>query len=605
MEKEVKLSDYVVSYIADKGINDVFMIVGGGAMHLNEAFGSNPKVKYHCNHHEQASAIASEGYTRITGKPGVCVVTTGPGGTNTITGLVGQWLDSLPALYISGQVKIETTIGDSGLRQMGLQEIPIVDLVKSVTKYAVMVTNPQDIKYHLDKAFYLATTGRPGPVWIDIPLDIQASYIQPKKLRSFSPKELPKNLNSVKELKDKVKKTVELLKTSKRPLFIVGSGVRLSGAIDEFLKLAQKLNVPVVTATTAHDVIYSDHPLFFGRPGLFGERVGNFVVQNTDLLITIGSQLSIWTISFGYKNFARVAKHVRVDIDPKELKKRTVKHDLTICCDAKVFIKELNEQLKYKSLPKYDKWLDYCKNLRKKYPVVIDEQRNQKKFVNSYYFVEVLSDILSSKIPVVVGNGTAFTCTFQCMKIKKNQRLIGNVGCASMGYDLPAAIGVCIGNEKRETVLITGDGSIQMNIQELQTIVFKKLPIKIFLLNNNGYLAIRNTQDAFFKSHYVGTDETSGVGFPDMAKISKAYGIPFERIKNHKDLKNKIKKILSKKGPFLCELMMNPKQPLIPKVSSYARPDGKLISRPMEDMYPFLEREEFFKNMIIAPLKED
>ncbi|RJQ37084.1 thiamine pyrophosphate-binding protein, partial [Candidatus Microgenomates bacterium] len=597
MNNKVKLSDFIVSYLVSEGITDAFMIVGGGAMHLNDSFGRNPKMKYYCNHHEQASAMAAEGYARLKNKIGLCVVTTGPGGANTINGLAGSWLDSIPVLYISGQVKLETTIGNSKLRQVGLQELPIVEIVKPITKYAVMVTKAEDIKYHLQKALYIAKSGRPGPVWLDIPLDIQSSFIEPEKIKSFDEKELAKDPGEIASAKEKISKVADLLKKSKRPVIIAGNGIRLSGAREEFLKLIEKINVPVVTATNAHDLIPSSHPLFFGRPGLFGERVGNFVVANSDLLITIGSQLSIWTVTFGYKTFAREAFHVRVDIDENELNKKTIKQDITICLDAKDFIEEINKEIKKNDLPNYIDWLKYCKKLKRKYPVVLPRYKKQKRYVNSYFFVDVLSDAMKDNEVVVVGNGTAFTCTFQSMKLKKNQRLIGNVNHASMGYDLPASIGACIANNKKQVVCITGDGSIQMNIQELETIKFNKLPIKVFLINNNGYLAIRNTQDSFFKSHYVGTDFKSGVDFPDILKVAKAYGIPAIRIKNQRNLKEKIKDVLSKAGPMICEIMMDPRQPLIPKVSSFVRPDGKLISKPMEDMYPFLEREEFYENM--------
>lgn len=605
MEKKVKLSDYIVSYLVNIGITDAFMIVGGGAMHLNNSFGSNPKMKYYCNHHEQASAMAAEGYARLTNKIGLCVVTTGPGGANTINGLAGSWLDSIPVLFISGQVKLETTIGDSKLRQVGLQELPIVDIVRPITKYAVMVKKPEEIKYHLGKAIYLAKSGRPGPVWLDIPMDIQASYIDPESLKIFDPKELQVEIDDESVTKEKVSKVVKLLKKAKRPLIIAGNGVRLSGAVEKLLAIAEKINIPIVTATNAHDLIASDHPLFYGRPGLFGERVGNFVVANTDLLITIGSQLSIWTVTFGYKTFAREAFHVRVDIDRNELNKKTISQNLTICTDAKSFINELDAQIKNVKFPNYSEWHAYCRRIKERYSVVLKQYENQKKYVNSYYFTEVLSQVINDNEVIIVGNGTAFTCTFQAIRLRKNQRLIGNVNHASMGYDLPAAIGACIANNKKQVVCITGDGSIQMNIQELETIVYQKLPIKIFLINNNGYLAIRNTQDGFFKSHYVGTDESSGVGFPNMQKIANAYGIPSMRIINQRNLKEKIKDVLEKDGPFLCEIMMDPKQPLMPKVSSFIRSDGKLISKPMEDMYPFLDRDEFYENMIIDPIKED
>lgn len=603
MAKTVKLSDYIVSFLVSHGIRDAFMVTGGGAMHLNESFGSNPRLRYWCNHHEQASAIGAEGYTRLSGKIAAVQVTTGPGGTNAITGLIGMWLDSIPGLYISGQAKLEMTVGDTKVRQIGLQEIPIVPVVQSITKYAVMITDPNKIKYHLEKALYLATTGRPGPCWIDVPLDIQAAMIDPESLPAFSTNEVSIDIDSETSLQNAVDKTVMLLKTKKRPVMLAGNGIRLSGAADSFLRLAERLNIPVLTAVTAHDLIPSDHPLFFGRPALFGERVGNFVVQNCDLLISIGTRLSTWTISYAYDTFARAATHVMVDIDREELKKKTVHPDIPVCADAKIFIERLSQQTKNTIFPHREEWFDYCKRIRKAYPAVTTEMKSQKKYVNSYYFMDVLSDLMKENEVIVVGDGTAFTCAYQSIRIKKGQRLIGNIGSAPMGYDTSAAIGACIANGKKRIVCLAGDGSIQLNIQELQTIVHHKFPIKIFLINNNGYLAIRNTQKNFF-NHLVGEGPKSGISFPNMQKIAKAYGITSDRVSTHTSLKKKIQKALAARGPYILEIMMDPWQLLVPKVSSYVRADGKLISKPMEDMWPFLPREEFNKNMIIDPIKE-
>ena len=604
MANIIKLSDYIVSFLVGYGITDAFMVTGGGAMHLNDSFGGNLSLHYWCNHHEQACAMGAEAYTRLTGRIAPVQVTTGPGGTNTLTGLIGMWLDSIPGLYISGQSKLEMTIGNSKVRQIGLQELPIADVVKPITKYAVMITKPEEIKYHLEKALYLATTGRPGPCWIDVPLDIQAAKIDPTTLITFDPNEIPYDLDSPVSVRKSIYETVELLKKAERPVILAGNGIRLAGVAKEFLQLAERLNVPVLTAVTAHDLINSDHPLFFGRPALFGERVGNFVVQNSDLLITIGTRLSTWTISYAYDTFARAATHVMVDIDRAELKKKTVHPQIPICCDAKLFIGELSRQMKNVKLPSYDAWFSYCRRIRKTYPPVITKMRKQKKYVNSYHFIDVLSDCLKEGEVIVIGDGTAFTCTYQCIRLKKNARLIGNIGSAPMGYDLPAAIGACIGNKKKRVICIAGDGSIQLNIQELQTIVYHNLPIKIFLINNDGYLAIRSTQVNFF-NHLVGESPKSGISFPNMQKIAKAYGIPSIRVYGHKSLKEKIKKALAVKGPFIFEIMMDPNQQLIPKVSSIVRPDGNLISKPMEDMWPFLPRDEFLKNMIIPPAQEE
>lgn len=602
---KIKLSDFVASYLADYGVRDVFMITGGNAMHLNESFGANKRIKYWCNHHEQASAMAAEAYARLSGNIGVCVVTAGPGGTNTLTGLIGSWLDSIPTLFISGQPKLETTAGKSKVRQIGIQELPIVEMVKPVCKFAVMVTDAKTIKYYLEKALFLCKSGRPGPVWIDIPMDIQSTYIYPDKLRGFNYSEVKLNLDNRKTISKKVAKTIDLIVHSKRPLILAGNGIRLGGAAGDFLNLIEKLNIPVVTSITAHDLISSSHKLFFGRPGIFGERVGNFVVANCDLLISIGSRLSIWITTFDFGNFAREAKHVMVDIDRRELLKKTVSVDLAICCDSKVFIGELLSQIKKIQILSFDEWHSYCQRLREKYPPVLKEQKAQKRYVNSYHFIDLLSDVMAEDEIIAVGDGTAFTCTYQCIKLKEKQRLIGNVGCASMGYDLPAAIGACIASGGKRVICIAGDGSIQMNLQELATIAHHKLPIKIFVINNGGYLAIRITQDNYFGGHYVGADKEHGISFPDIRKIASAYNIPSVRISSHKELVGKIKRVIATKGPIICEIMMDPKQPLIPKVTSWVRPDGKVISKPMEDMFPFLPRSEFKDAMIIEPLPEE
>lgn len=592
----IKLSDYIAQFIVKTGVKDVFMITGGGAMHLNDSFGTCRGLKYFCCHHEQALAIAAEVYARLSGLA-VVNVTTGPGGTNTMTGLIGAWLDSLPVIFISGNVRTPFLgAGKNGLRQLGIQELNIVDVVKPVTKYAVQVTDPARIRFELEKAVYLAQSGRKGPVWLDIPLDVQAAMIDENTLQSFIPPKKTKVLNS-----KVIQKTIELLHHSKRPVLIAGGGIRLSGGEKELLALIDKLNIPVVTGMSAHDLVPSDHPLYFGRPGPFGERVGNFVVQNSDCVLSIGSRLHLWDIGMTSGGFAKKAKKIIVDIDPAELKKSTIQADVAVESDAKVFISKLLKSPKLpKILKKESEWLQYCRNLRKQYSVVLPEYKIQKKYVNSYYFIDMLSRELEDGEIIVTANGTAFTATRQAFYVKKNQRLISNIGCASMGYDLPGAIGAAVatGGNKR-IICIAGDGSIQMNLQELQTIVHHALPIKIFVLSNDGYLAIRNTQDTFFKSRYVGADKAHGVSCPDILKVAKAYGIPAYRLNNQKGMKKMIQKVLHAKGPVICDIVMDPKQPLIPKASSLILPDGSMQSKPLEDMYPFLDREEFKNNMAL------
>jgi len=599
----MKVSDYVVKFLEEQGVSDVFMISGGLAMHLNDSIGKSKKMKYYCTHHEQAAAIAVEGYAKVTGKMAVCMVTAGPGSSNAVTGVVGQWQDSIPALYISGQVRTEIlTPEDSKLRQYGEQELNIVEVVKSITKYAVSVKDPLTIRYHLEKSMHLATSGRPGPVWIEIPLDVQASLVDEKELKGFNPSEVMIAKDS-RILRKNVKKTIELIKKSHRPVILAGNGIRIAGAYNDFLKLVELLQIPVLTASCANDLMYATSPFYFGNPGLIGDRAANFIIQNCDLVIGIGARFNFKTISFNYKAFAREAKVVAVDIDKNELNKKSINPQLKINADAKDFIRELLDEGKKEKLPNWGSWIDKCKTWLKTFDRNLPQyKKNGDKFVNPYYFMSVLSTFFKEEDIVVTCNGITALTTFLMADLKKNQRLIANIGCGGLGYDLPAAIGACIGNGKKEVTLTVGDGSLQFNIQELQTVVNYNLPIKIFVYDNKGYLSIRTTQEGFFKSHFVASDGKTGVICPDMEKIAKAYGIPFVSIKNHIELKQKIKKVYSIKGPVICNLNMAEMIEIIPKMGSEILPDGKMVSKPMEDMYPYLSREEFNKNMIIKPL---
>lgn len=596
----IKVSDYLAKRVRDMGVTHVFMISGGGAMHLNDSFGKCPGLDYVCNHHEQACAMAVEGYSRISGNIGVAVVTSGPGGTNTITGVLGEWLDSIPALFISGQIKYTTTVESTGLplRQLGDQEANIVDIVKSITKYAVMVRDPKTIRYHFEKAVYLAKHGRPGPVWLDIPLDVQSAKVEEDELVGYDPEE------NVLRFAPSVVATyaatiISKIRASRRPVFLAGNGIRLGGAMGSFYDVIERLNIPVQTAMGANDLIHSTHRLFSGRPSVTGDRSSNFIIQNSDLLLAIGARLGVRTVSYSYKAFARAAYKIVVDIDDGELKKPTIFPDLAVHCDAKLLLEEMARQLESNPIPPKSEWLEWCKERRKRYPSVISEYRQQRQYVNSYYFVERLSQAMIEGDVIVLGDGTANTCTFQAVTLKPKQRLFTNSGCASMGYDLPAAIGACFAHKKGRVVCIAGDGSIHMNIQELQTIVHHRLPIKIFVLNNNGYLAIRTTQDAYFPGKYVAADPSSGVTLPDFTKVAPAYGIPAIRINNHTELEEGIRQTLDADGPRLCEIMMSPTQTLYPKLASEIRPDGTMVSKPLEDMFPFLDRAEFHANMLI------
>ncbi|OGK12434.1 hypothetical protein A3C98_00480 [Candidatus Roizmanbacteria bacterium RIFCSPHIGHO2_02_FULL_37_15] len=603
----IKLSDYIAEKLRDDyGVKHVFMITGGGAMHLNDSFGKTPGLTFICNHHEQACTIAAECYARLKNDIGVVNVTTGPGGTNTFTGLIGAWLDSIPMLIISGQIKREwciSTYPEIKLRQIGIQEINIVDMARPVTKYSKIVTDPYNIRYELEKAIYIAKSGRPGPVWLDIPLDVQSAQIDVKRLRPFDPKEIEFKPDE-KLFKEQITKTIEHLKNSKRPVIIAGFGIRLGKAEDLFYQLIKKLKIPIVTSLSSHDLMWETHPLYGGRFGLYGTRGGNFAVQNSDVLLVMGCRMNLWETGYEYKTFAREAIKIMVDVDKDEMKKPTFKPNIPINIDIKLFLEEMLNQLNREKLPSYSGWLRKTKYWHKKYPNILPEYKKEKKYVNYYYFMGELSKVLKSDDIIVTGNGTAFTGTCQAIQLKKGQRLCINIGCASMGWDLPAAIGAYFASTKKRIVLITGDGSIQFNLQELETIAYRKLPIKIFLINNNGYVAIRITQANFFKRLF-GTDKDHGVGFPDMQKIAKAYGIPSMRIKKQKELREKLRKVLASKGPFLCEIMMPPDQPLIPRTKTIVKPDGTLVSKPLEDMYPFLPRNEFRKNMFVKPINAE
>jgi len=579
------------------------MITGGGAMHLNDSLGRAGKIKCIFNHHEQACAIAAEGYARVTGKLAVVNVTSGPGGLNALTGVMGQWTDSVPVLYISGQVKKETTIHtcpNLKLRQLGDQEVDIISIVKPITKFAVSIQDPKKIKMLLDKAIHIAVSGRPGPVWLDVPLDVQGAMIDEKAMPVYR-KEAEISLVSDKETDAGISRAEELLKNSKRPVLIAGNGIRVANARAALLALVGKLKIPVLSTFNGFDLISSDSPYFIGRIGTLGSRAGNFALQNSDLILSIGSRNNIRQISYGWKTFARAAKKIIVDIDPAELKKPTIKPDVAVNCDAGYFLEKFLKRAVRSS--DWVWWLDWCKQRKDKYPAVSPVDRKSKA-VNPYYFIEQLTKAVKSDNVVVAGNASACVVLFQAGVVKDNQRIFWNSGCASMGYDLPAAIGACLANNKKNTVCLAGDGSIQMNIQELQTIVHNKLPIKIFLLNNGGYVSIKQTQGNFFGLPYIGCDGASGVSFPAFTKVAKAYGLKAVTIKGHKGMQEKIKSVFKASGPVLCDVVLERDYKFFPRLSSRKEKDGRMVSSPLEDMFPFLSREEFKSNMLIKPLGE-
>lgn len=596
----MRVADYLAQFIEQLGVKDVFLLSGGGIMHLTDGLACNKKINVVCFHHEQAAAMALDAYSRITGTFSVGYFTTGPGATNAITGLAGAWLDSVPCMFISGQVKRkESTFnaGIKGIRQIGVQEINIIPVVRSLTKYSAMVNNPEDIRYHLEKGVFMARSGRPGPVWLDIPLDVQGAYIESGDLRGYHPriKESPAPRALFTQL-------ISYLEKSERPVILAGQGVRISGAIEPLLEFARNYHIPVITSFLGIDVIDSSSPNYVGRIGIKGDRAGNLALQNADLLIVIGSSLPVAEIGYEYEQFARAAKKVVVDIDTTAHTKDTIAIDLLFEYDAKKFLEHLSPLMAEHGITYSAQWLDRCISWRTRYPVCLPEYATLKDTVNLYYFVDRLSRKMHAEDIIVTDAGSAFYAGCQAVKITRGMRYITSGGLATMGFSVPASIGACVAAGNRRVMCITGDGSFQLNIQELQTIVHHRYPVKMFVFNNKGYLSIRTTQSRFFENRLIGEGSTSGVSFPDLQKIAHAYGIPFYHIQNNRDLDPVLETVISTEGPAICEVMTPCDQEIIPTVSSQKREDGSMVSKPLEDMYPFLDRNEFLSNMIIRPL---
>lgn len=593
----VKISDYIADFLVENGIKNVFMITGGGAMHLNDSLGHNKGLKCTFHHHEQACAIAAEAYMRLSRRlPALCV-TSGPGGTNALTGVLGAWLDSIPMFVLSGQVKKETTITacpEIPLRQLGDQEFNIVDCVKPMTKYARFLDSPREVAYHLEKALYLCKTGRGGPVWLDIPLDIQAARVDTADMLHFHPSEFDSSYPAYDSAI--TKQIIERIKAAKRPVILAGSGIRLGGAHTEFIELVERLNIPVVTAWNAHDTIWNEHPLYCGRPGTIGDRGGNFVVQNSDLLISLGCRLNIRQISYSYREFAKNAYKIIVDIDEAELQKPTISPDMPVHADVKEVIQSLlNSEFRIPEATFKD-WISWCRGIEAKYPVSLPEYYHKVSPVNPYVFMRELFLSLDEGDNIITGNGSACVISFQAAILKQGQRLFTNSGCASMGYAIPGAIGCCEAEGASRTICLDGDGSLQMNIQELQTIFHHQYNLKIFYLNNDGYHSIRQTQLNLFKGDLVGVSDTNGVSFPDMSKIASAYGIPYLCIRTVGEIQKIVQKALKNIGPVICEVILDKEQFFAPKLSSKVLPDGKIVSPEIDDLYPFLDRDEYMQN---------
>ncbi|WP_256731229.1 thiamine pyrophosphate-binding protein [Sphingomonas sp. dw_22] len=603
---KMKLAAWVADRLAERGIRDVFMLTGGGAMHLNHALGTHAELTTIFTHHEQALSMAAEAYYRLTNRLAVVNVTSGPGGTNAITGVYGAWVDSIGMLVLSGQVKTETTVRATGLplRQYGDQELDIEELVRPITKYAVMVTDPNTIRYHLEKALYLATSGRPGPVWLDIPLDVQATQIDPDSLPGFDPAELDEPWKRT-DLPATAAAILDKLRAAERPVVFAGGGVRLSGAYADFLKLIEKLGVPVVTGWNAHDVLWNAHPLYAGRPGTVGDRGGNMVTQSADLLIVLGSRLNIRQVSYNWKTFAREAYKIWVDIDPVELRKPTVVPDMPVVADLADLIPALLAQPYAGPSDGQLEWLEWARERVRQFPTVLPEYRDHGPANHPYVAMDTLFRALDEDDITVTGNGSACVVSFQAAEIKRGQRIWTNSGCATMGYDLPAAIGACAATSAKQRVIcIAGDGSIMMNLQEMQTIAGNGLPVKVFLLNNNGYVSIFQTHRNFFNGVEVGGGPKSNVTFPDFAKIAAAFGFAYFRASGHGDLSEAIEGALVTEGPVFCEIMVDEHVAFAPKLSAKAHPDGRITSPALEDLSPFLPRDVLRANMRIDLLEE-
>ncbi len=590
----MKLADYVMSFLAEKGVKTVFMLPGGGCMHLVDSLGRNKDLDYVCCLHEQAAAIAAESYAQHTNNIGVALVTTGPGGTNTITGVSAAWIDSTPVIFISGQVKRSDLMGCSGVRQMGPQEVNIVPIVQSITKYATTVTEPQKIKAILEEAYYLATTGRKGPVWIDIPLDVQATEIDVDTLVEFV---VPKEDNILDE--ELINKTKVSLEKAKRPLILAGNGIKLAGASEVLEKLVKQLNIPFLLTWKSIDMVDYDNDNYFGCPGGMGHRYANFILQNCDCLLILGSRLDCSLTAFNHENFAPRARKIMVDIDETEINKMKMPLEVKFVADVKAVLLELTKQEYNIASAEREDWLKYCQAMKNKYPVVLPEYYQEQEYINTYLFVEELCKQLDENDVIVPeSSGGAGEITYQALKVKKGQKIKNAAGLGSMGFGLPYALGACIANDKKRTILINGDGAFQLNIQELATIVQQNLPIKIFIWNNSGYASIMGTQRNFFEGNYVASNNESKLYLPDIVAVAKAYGLKTFKLEDVNEIEETIKNVLNTEGTVLCEVKVSPTQITSPRVQAMKLPNGNMISKPLEDMWPYLPEDEVKGNMI-------
>lgn len=598
----VKIAEWMADYLVEQGVRYNFTVPGGGAMHMNVAFGHKEGLTNIFVQHEQSAAIAAEGFVRMYNELPLVCCTTGPGGTNTLTGVVGAWLDSIPMLIISGQVRYATTARAAGVpvRALGDQEFDITRAVEVMTKYAVMISDPKTVKYHLDKALYLAMHGRPGPVWLDVPLDIQGAYIDPAEFVEFDPAECAYDLAPAVD-EAVITQIIKKIRNAKRPVFNAGNGIRIAGAHKEFLKAVELLNIPVTTGWDCIDLIADENPLYVGRPGLMGDRPGNWAVQNSDVLLSVGSRLGVRQVGYNKKNWARESFVIMVDVDRAELDKPSIHVEFPVQADAKDFLTKLIAALENEPLEPKTDWNAICANWKKNYPVVLPKHYEEAEYANVYCFIKELSRRLPEGQTTVTGNGSACVVGSHAYEIKNGQRFIINSGAASMGYDLPASIGACLAEGRKEIICLSGDGSIQMNLQELQTIVFHKLPIKIFVINNQGYHSMRQTQGNLFPEFTtVGVGpESQDLSFPSMEKLAWAYGIPYMAVHKNSEMGEAMDKILAMEGFAMCEIFVDTEQKFEPKSATKRLPDGTLVSPPLEDLAPFLPRDELEKIMLI------
>lgn len=593
----IKVSDYVIRILEKTGARHMFMLPGGGAMHLNDSLGKSKMIQYVCCQHEQAASIAAEAYARVNNEIGLLMVTTGPGGTNALTGVAGAYLESTPVFVVSGQVKRLDMINNQGIRQQGMQELDIISIVRSITKYAALVDDPNMIRYHMERALYEATHGRKGPVWLDIPLDVQASMVEEDRLMGYTPFEIPADEVFIEK---KAIETIQKINVAERPVLLAGNGIRLGKAMDEFRELIQALHIPVLTTWNGIDLIEEENELYFGRPGGLGHRYANYMQQNSDLYLSIGARLNLLQTGYNFNGFARAAYKIQVDIDRNELQKTNVRPDMTVCADAGLFIRSM---LKHRDLianKDRSQWFEYGKRMKAKYPIILPEYREQQVPVNTYCLVDMLSDKMTEDDVYVSGSsGSCIDISMQGFKVKKGQRVFCTKGLASMGYGLPSAIGACLASNGKRTVGVNGDGGFVMNIQELETIRRLNLPIKLFVLSNRGYGAIQATQTNLFAKHFVACNEESNLSLPHIARVAEAYGLKAMTIENRDEMDSKVQEALDYEGPVICEVRTPITLTASPKQVSYKRSDGQMESLPLEYMNPPVTDEEMEENMLI------